>query len=158
MINNGDYNDFYQGYAEQLLEEYDPSINNAKSCCSCCCTSFALLSRFVIRNTIPIVFGFGSGIGVKLLSEFINSKTLKSYIVQEASNVVSCCVTLLFAYGIDFLLNKCWPAKPSHTGRSNFFHTPPERIDFSSIPNYRSINRTRNRQTRIQPLGGGMQA
>jgi len=118
MINDGR---LYRESAEGFINQNDPSRNSPKTCCRCCCSSFTLLIRLVIRNTIPLIFGLLSGIGIKWITEAINRPLLKSNLLLEISDVVSCSVTLLIYHGVNYLLNKCWPANPYHRGTSNFF-------------------------------------
>lgn len=120
MVDNAD---LYQEPTEEFTNQNDPSRNNASSCCRCSCLSIALVSRFAIRNITPLLFGLISGIGIKWISEIINHTEFNSNVLLEISDVVSCSVTLLISYGVNYLLNKCWPANPYRGEHSNFFQT-----------------------------------
>jgi len=121
----------YGSTDEEHKKRADVFVQNAsrprqKCCCRKCCPSPALIARFVIRSSIPLIFGLAAGIGLKWINEIIDGPELvivssKNNTLLEVSDIISSCITLVVAYSIDWLLNRCWPANPYRQQASGFF-------------------------------------
>jgi len=121
-----DYGSTHEDAAQQFVGEHDPSANKASLSCKSCCPAPALAARFTLRIGIPIALGMLAGFGSKWLNETLDGpdyifSTSDNNTTLEVSDVVSSCVTLLFTYGINWALNKCWPINPYNDNKSGFF-------------------------------------
>ncbi len=111
-----------QQQATQFVTENTALKNNSNTYCSIRCPSLMLLTRFFLRNSIPLMLGMAAGVGTNWLEETMG-------LSEHVSDVVSCATTLVMAYGMDWMLEKCWPINPYSPGQSIF-----------SVPNTNSVD------------------
>lgn len=118
-------------------------------CCQNCCPSPALVVRFIIRTSIPLIFGIMAGIGIKWINEMINGPEViiassKNNTLLEVSDIISCCTTLIVTYSIDCLLNRCWPVHPYRNQSSAFFRLTPKNDDVDKLELDKETNNLEN--------------
>ena len=123
-----DYGSICITRADEFTKQNTPSTNNTNSSCKNCCPSPVLVGRFILRNSIPLILGLMAGIGIKWCDEALDGPEFiiassQNNTLLEISDIVNSCVTLFVAYGMDCLLDKCWPARPYNMRQSRFFQS-----------------------------------
>lgn len=70
----------------------------------------ALVTRFILRTTIPIILGLTAGMLVKWGVHQTNIESKNNLL--ELSDFVGCTTTLIITYAVNSLLDCCWPTSP----------------------------------------------
>jgi len=133
------YGSIQEECADKFVKNNDPQSQTTHFSCRKYCPSPALAARFIVRNSIPLILGLVAGVGIKWLNESIDGPehviaSSKHSTLLEVSDIVSCCATLVIAYGLDRLLNKCWPVNPYHSQQTDFFQTVSTKGGADTIP------------------------
>ncbi len=125
--------------ADEFVNKNAPQSQTTHFSCRNYCPSPALATRFIVRNSIPLILGLAAGVGIKWLNESIDGPehviaSSKHSTLVEVSDIVSCGATLVIAYGMDRLLNKCWPVNPYRSQQICFFQPVSTEDDTDVIP------------------------
>ena len=109
------YGSIQQATASSFVKHNAPGLTESSSWRQRYCPSPTLAGRFILRNSIPLALGMLSGLSVHWITKATNGPSFIAH-----TDFFSCFITLLAACGTDYLLDRCWPARP-YTSSSAFF-------------------------------------